>query len=69
MKSGESTVRDWPVASTPAAVQPDGEIIIQVPNKYVARLVQLGTHALRAERQRVARRKAERGARRRNRSK
>lgn len=53
----------------PASVDEGGGVTFMVPNKRVARLVQLGVHAERAQRQRIARRKAQRLARRRNRSK
>lgn len=57
-----------PKGTVPADVTDDG-IILQVPNKQVARLVQLGVHADREQRRRKERRQAERASRRRNRSK
>ncbi|MGZ4518797.1 MAG: hypothetical protein ACXVGB_00065 [Mycobacteriaceae bacterium] len=57
-----------PQGTTPATVVDDG-IILQVPNKHVMRLIQLGIGVDRANRVRSARRKAQKAARRRNRSK
>jgi hypothetical protein len=56
--------------TTPATVNPEtGELVVQVPNEKIARLVQLGVHAQRAERHKQVRRRMERQARRRNRRK
>ncbi len=52
--------------TTPARVE-DGRVIIDVPNKRIARLVQLGVHAERAAKHRQMRRRMERASRRRNR--
>lgn len=56
-----------PNKSTEALVSDDG-MTLQVPNKHISRLIQLGIHADREDRQRKARRQEQRRARRRNRS-
>lgn len=58
-----------PRGTTPGTVEDDGKVIVQVPNKKLARLVQLGVHQERAARMKQAHRKATRESRRRNRSK
>ena len=55
--------------TTPARVEPDGSVIIQVPNKKVARWVQLGIHVEVEQQRRAARRKAQKLSRKRNRRK
>ena len=54
--------------TTEAVVDPEtGSLTIQVANKRIARLVQLGVHQERAAKLKQARRRMERQARRRNR--
>lgn len=55
-----------PTGVTEADVKDDG-MVIQVPNKVIARLLQLGLHADRAQRRRAARRRQQKNSRRRNR--
>lgn len=69
--TGEQFIRSLemaPKGTTPADVTDDG-IVVQVPNKAVARLLQLGVAASREQQRRVDRRRQQRLSRRRNRSK
>ncbi len=56
-----------PNGTTQAVVNDEGQMVIQVPNKRIGRLVQLGVHVEVAERKRAQRRKAQKQSRKRNR--
>lgn len=56
-------------STTEGVVGDDGKVTIQVSNKRIARLIQLGVHVERASKLKAARRRMERQARRRNRRK